>query len=487
MSRTTQIPIQCRTLVFAVAALVIGLDVFLVSRGDAPHWLLAAVLGAFAVVFALNATHLSRLSTVSLCEFPLVASVLLLDPAMATAVGILAGIVPRGRLGNVSRALNVVCLALPMLLASTALRLLEDGLGLASPVDAPFLWFCIALIAVAVDNLGHATLHGLWNRAAYGLPIVDWFRDMVVPGLKNDPISGVVVILLVEIGWLLDGTARVLPAVLGLVAIGGMWLVLQTTRRQVEARELKDDFFRAIFVSLARLLEMKDPETAYHSARVAVFSRDIARVMGLSEEEQGRIHLAGLLHDVGKVGVPDEILLKPGRLSDEERAIMQRHARLSAEAIQGIPGFGDLVRTVYAHHERVDGSGYPEGIRGDELPIGARILGVADTFEALTSDRPYRNGRPALEALEVFERECELFDPDVVEALRYLVLSGSADYSYRKLTDFSDEWSRAARHLEVRLEEDAFVLPPEKPSPAAGIDFPAVSPASSKTLATAEK
>jgi HD-GYP domain-containing protein (c-di-GMP phosphodiesterase class II) len=164
---------------------------------------------------------------------------------------------------------------------------------------------------------------------------------------------------------------------------------------------------------------------------------------------------------VGKVGVPDEILLKPGRLTDEERAIMQRHARLSAEALQGIPGFGDLARMIYAHHERLDGSGYPEGVYADDLPLGARILGVADTFEALTSDRPYRPGRSADEALLVFEMDSHLFDPEAVEALRCIVAADSASYTFGKMTDFSDEWSRAAKYLDVRLDEEVFVVPPE--------------------------
>jgi putative nucleotidyltransferase with HDIG domain len=217
-------------------------------------------------------------------------------------------------------------------------------------------------------------------------------------------------------------------------------------------------------VSLARLLEMKDPDTAQHSARVAQFSRDLAEQIGLSKEEQSRIHLAGLLHDVGKVGVPDEILLKQGRLTDEERTVMQRHARLSAEAIAGIPGFSDLTRMVYAHHERIDGSGYPEAIGGADLPIGARILGVADTFEALTSDRPYRVGRSAVEALKVFREDIHLFDPNVVDALHYLVVTGALEWRTDEIADFSEEWSNAARYLDVKFDEEQFQVPPERPS-----------------------
>ncbi len=465
MSRTTNnIHHRFHVLAYSCAALVIALNVTLLVRSDHSQAMAAIGLSAIAVGLAFGQARLSRLTTVSVTEFPLLAALLLLDPGMAMGVGVLVGLIPPGRLGNLSRAVNVVFFGVPIVLASAAFSIAQSALGLAGPHDAPVLWFGVAVGAVAVDSVTHFALHGFWNRLAYGFPLKDWLSDVVVPCLKNDPMAALLVVPLVEIGLLLDGVARTLPIALAVVAIFGTWLSLQTTRKQLEARDLKDDFFRAIFVSLARLLEMKDPNTAIHSARVAIFSHDIAAAMGLSEEEQGRIHLAGLLHDVGKVGVPDEILLKPGRLSDDERATMERHARLSAEALQGIPGFGDLVRTVYAHHERIDGSGYPEGIEGEALPTGARILGVADTFEALTSDRPYRKGRSAIEALEVFDREIELFDPVVVDALRSVVLTGpTRQANSTRITDFSDEWARAARHLEVRLDEEHFVLPPEPP------------------------
>jgi len=173
--------------------------------------------------------------------------------------------------------------------------------------------------------------------------------------------------------------------------------------------------------------------------------------------------------------VPDEILLKPGRLTDEERAIMQRHARLSAEALQGIPGFGDLVRMIYAHHERLDGSGYPEGTGAPDLPIGARILGVADTFEALTSNRPYRQGRPATEALRVFDEDSHLFDSVVVEALKRIVASDTTSSAFGRITEFSEEWSRAAKYLDVRLDEETFVVPPE-PEPVTRPPAPLQTP-----------
>jgi len=463
VSRTTTIPRAVPFIAYSSAAAAVVIDAFLLGSDPGRNWLLAATLALTGVGLMVGRVRASRTITSAITELPIVCAVLLLDPALAMLVGVLVGAIPRGGYGMVSRAINSGMLGIPAGLAAASFAATREFTGVMDPADAPIIWFCLALGAVAVDTAAHFSLAAMWTRLHHGLPVREWIVDIGIPYLKNDPVSGVAIVTLVEIGLLLEGTARFLPIALMAVAGFGMWITMHTTRRQVEARDLKDDFFRAIFTSLARLLQMKDTHTALHSARVAVFSRDIARALGLSEEEQSRIHLAGLLHDVGKVGVPDEILLKPGRLTAEERAIMQRHARLSAEAIQGIPGFGDLVRMIYAHHERLDGSGYPEGIRGADLSTGARILGVADTFEALISDRPYRPGRTPLEALEVFDREIELFDPEVVAALRLLVLSGDTLSSAGAVGDFSKEWSRAARHLEVRLDEVPFELPPERP------------------------
>ena len=461
MSRTTTIPRHARVLVYSSAAVVVAANALLIVRGGNGDWLPAIVLGAAAVLLQMSRKRLSRISTVSMCDLPLIFAILTISPGMAMVVGTMVGVLPRGRFGSVSRAQNICAFALPAGVAASLFALLKDVFGAQTPSISSVGWFTSALVAVAVHICLHCVVIDLFGHVAFGYPFWQMLREAGLPVVKYDFVSGFLVVTLVQIGLLLDGWTRLLPVVVAIIGAAGLWLFLSATRKQLESQELKDEFFRAIFVSFARLLEMKDPETAYHSARVAIYSRDIAQRMDLSAEDQSRVHLAGLLHDVGKVGVPDEILLKPGRLTDEERAIMQRHARLSAEALQGIPGFGDLVRMIYAHHERLDGSGYPEGTLGDDLPLGARILGVADTFEALTSNRPYRAGRPAVEALRVFEEDSHLFDPDVVAALRSVVAADAMSYTFGRITDFSDEWSRAAKYLDVRLDEEAFVVPPE--------------------------
>jgi putative nucleotidyltransferase with HDIG domain len=446
-----------------------------IDWGATREFVPALILAVIAVASFMGRQRLSRMTEISLADIPLTLAILVLDPGLAMLVGVLVGAVPRGRTGNLSRAVNVCAFAIPAGTGAFVFSALRDAFGAQSPSAGAAGWFVAALGAVVVYIVVHSVVIDLWSRIAYRYPFWQMLREAALPVAKYDFASGFLVVTLLQIWMLLEGWNRVLPVIVALIAVTGLWLFQSATRKQLESQELKDEFFRAIFVSFARILEMKDPETAMHSARVAIYSRDLAQQMGLTQEDQSRVHLAGLLHDVGKVGVPDEILLKPGRLTDEERAIMQRHARLSAEALQGIPGFGDLVRMIYAHHERLDGSGYPEGTGAPDLPLGARILGVADTFEALTSNRPYRQGRPATEALRVFDEDSHLFDSVVVEALKRIVASDTTSSAFGRITEFSEEWSRAAKYLDVRLDEETFVVPPE-PEPVTRPPAPLQTP-----------
>lgn len=149
-----------------------------------------------------------------------------------------------------------------------------------------------------------------------------------------------------------------------------------------------------IVSTLSSAIETRDPYTRGHSERVATYAVEIARNMGWDDYELDRLRTAGLLHDVGKVGIPDGVLLKPNALNKNEFEIMKLHPEISAAIVSGIESFGDLVPWVRYHHESLDGSGYPYGLRGNEIPLGARVIAVADAFDAMTSTRPYRRAMP---------------------------------------------------------------------------------------------
>ena len=179
-----------------------------------------------------------------------------------------------------------------------------------------------------------------------------------------------------------------------------------------------------IVKSLVRGIEIRDSYTRGHSERVAFFSKRIAEAMGLSEEEVNAIYIAGLLHDIGKIGIPDSILLKPGKLSKEEYEIIKFHPELSYELLKHIDVLKDSLPGIKYHHERWDGSGYPEGLKGRNIPLQARILAIADSFDAMTSDRIYRRGIPKARAVTELRKQAgKHYDPEVVENALYILLN----------------------------------------------------------------
>ena len=169
--------------------------------------------------------------------------------------------------------------------------------------------------------------------------------------------------------------------------------------------------------ALSAALDLRDRETEGHSRRVVEYTTRLAEQIGLDKELIKDIRRGALIHDIGKIGVPDSVLNKPGSLTREERKIIERHPRVGHFILTGIPYLAEEIKIVVYHHEKWDGTGYPFGLRGDHIPLGARLFAVVDAFDALTSDRPYRKGRTYEIARAVIERETgKQFDPQAVEA-----------------------------------------------------------------------
>ena len=164
-------------------------------------------------------------------------------------------------------------------------------------------------------------------------------------------------------------------------------------------------------------LEVRDPLTRRHSGRVARVGLLLAGALGLSRPARKRLWTAALLHDIGKIGVPDGVLNKPGRLDEEERRALQEHPRIGADILLRIRFPREMARMVLHHHERWDGRGYPAGLAGERIPLESRIIALADAYDAMTADRPYRRGLPHQAALEeILDHGGDQFDPRVVEA-----------------------------------------------------------------------
>jgi len=191
-------------------------------------------------------------------------------------------------------------------------------------------------------------------------------------------------------------------------------MVEQRTRQLQIAMNRIERAYDDTLEALGAALDLRDTETAGHSRRVSLYCLEIARAMGCTSEQLKTIARGAYLHDIGKIGIPDSILLKQGKLTPEEMTIMQTHVRIGYELLSRIPFLATAADIVLAHQERYDGAGYPQGLMGEEITLGARIFAIADTLDAMTSDRPYRQALPFQTAREEVIRESgKQFDPDV--------------------------------------------------------------------------
>jgi HD-GYP domain-containing protein (c-di-GMP phosphodiesterase class II) len=178
-----------------------------------------------------------------------------------------------------------------------------------------------------------------------------------------------------------------------------------------------ENTFLGTISALAAAVDAKDPYTFGHSTEVTDYTDEIARIIGLSENERHTLHIAATLHDIGKIGIDSATLRKPGALNAEERASMERHPSIGADILAPLDFLAEAVPLILFHHERFGGGGYPSGISGSAIPLGARIITVADSFNAMVSDRPYRKGLPhSVARQELLDNSGTQFDPMVVAA-----------------------------------------------------------------------
>jgi putative nucleotidyltransferase with HDIG domain len=192
--------------------------------------------------------------------------------------------------------------------------------------------------------------------------------------------------------------------------------------------------------ALVATLDARDQYTAGHSAAVAIYAKDIAKRMGLTEETQELVHLCGLVHDIGKIGLPAGLLEKPGPLTLEERRQMEQHSEIGEKILRNVDDYSEIADIVRSHHERIDGMGYPDGLPGDDIPLLARIIGVADAYDAMTSDRPYRDALPSRVARMRLAQAVETqFDTAVVAAFEAILAAADEDYRSGRGSSFMRE------------------------------------------------
>jgi HD-GYP domain-containing protein (c-di-GMP phosphodiesterase class II) len=207
--------------------------------------------------------------------------------------------------------------------------------------------------------------------------------------------------------------------------------------------------------TMVNAIDAKDHYTAGHSAAVAQWASDIAKMLRLSEHDVNVTHLASLMHDVGKIGIPDAVLGYPGKLDSKGWAQIKTHSRIGEGILKPIDGWSDLARVVLYHHERYDGEGYPTGAAGERIPLISRIICVADSYSAMVSDRPYRAKLSTHVAkAELTANKGTQFDPQVVDAFLTLLEQHDEDYQRGEQVDFNVEFQKVKFLRELPPEPD---------------------------------
>jgi putative nucleotidyltransferase with HDIG domain len=257
-----------------------------------------------------------------------------------------------------------------------------------------------ALVSIAIGAMGLALLGSLWLAHLLTKPIGRLSSSLQAMGAARQ----------LNLRLPLDGSSRELDA------LTETFNALMTS--VVDAEAQTEAAYTGAIRALATALDARDPYTAGHSERVSVVSVAIGRALNLPDDEIEVLRLGALLHDIGKIGVPDDVLRKPGSLTPTEFEAIRQHPVLGARILRSVPFLARHIAIVELHHERPDGRGYPKGLRGDDIPLAARIVHVADAYDAITSARAYRAARPAAEALrEIWRCAGTEFHAEIVGAL----------------------------------------------------------------------
>jgi putative nucleotidyltransferase with HDIG domain len=364
-------------------------------------------------------------------------------PAWAFVVVVLSELtswlVERYRLESVP--INIVGSGLPVLIAGTVFEAVSPG------DDGSFGFFAaLALAAVLVLVLNLVIVAGL-RSPLDGVPFLTMVssasQQLLISLAINVPLALAAAGLILELD--LGGTAF---AAFTLIAFSYMASLVATARfRSKQYASLS----WGVLSGLLRTLDIRDPRAARHAAAVAAFARDIAREAGMSEEEQELVHTAGLLHDIGQFALSDRVFERGRVLTDEDWDAIRQHSVLGADMLRDLGLYGPVAEIVRAHHERIDGRGYPDRLRGDEIPAAARIIAVAEVYDTLTAHDTYRTPVSSFEALNELRRVAgSQLDADYVEALSRVLAGSDAAYRHADAADFGSELD-----LERRINEAA--------------------------------
>ena len=245
------------------------------------------------------------------------------------------------------------------------------------------------------------------------------------------------------------------PDELKIVVENGILKYSLANNNKLYYKELKELFYKTIR-AISNTLDTKDSYTNGHSLRVTLYSMILATELNLDEEYMENIEIAGLLHDIGKIAMPKNILCKNGKLTDEEFTVMKSHPSKGERIVFNIKKLQLIASWIKSHHEKWDGRGYPDGLKEKEIPLPGRIIAIADTYDAMTSTRPYRTALPHQTAIDEIKR-CSgtQFDPELAEI--FISLSDKIDYARQHPTEMYDKYSFLGKNIDFKISSEADV------------------------------
>ncbi|MEA2284755.1 MAG: hypothetical protein QOJ21_798 [Solirubrobacteraceae bacterium] len=416
----------------AIAAALVGggvLGLALSDLGDLASPL-AAILVACTITAELIGARYTAQLRVSAAFAGTMLAVGLLGPAAAFVLATLTNVAAWALERYRWRALliNIAGTATPALVVAAGFSALDPGKG-------GLRFVALLMLATAVTMTLNAIIVPVLMALLDGRSIVEYLRSVrgILPAIAiNTALVAVIAEIYQEAGL----------AALVFVLLNGIAFTYMT-RLVVVARERTREYANlswGVLSSLIRTLDERDSRAARHCAAVAAFSRDLAVELGMTKREQELAHTAGLLHDIGKFALSDRVMERGGRLLDSDWRGVRRHPDIGAELLKDIGVYGPVAEIVRAHHERIDGRGYPRGLKGDAIPPIARVVAVAEVYDTLTAPDTYRTPMTSFEALNELRRVAgKQLDAAYVEAFGALLAGRGVDYRHADEADFDHE------------------------------------------------
>lgn len=412
------------------------------------------VLVVLALVAESLAVEFSDRMTLTASNLPIVLAVMFLGPAPALVVAGVSGLWGFWRERSAFIALfNLSNYVLAAGMACGAFLLLEALWGFEQHALSAGLLVAGALAAVTYESANLAVI-GVGSTLMYGRSLATYWKAELPPFARSLAVLTALGLMTAAL-YAKAGLVAVVLLFIPLFASQYMFKLLAREKEHVATQKQLSDQYLEMNIGLAAamvvLLDSKDEYTAQHSAAVAMYCRDMAQMLGLPEEDAEALHLAGLLHDLGKVGTPDAVLRKTSTLSEDDWEYIRQHPGKGAEVLSHLAAYQDVADIVQYHHERLDGSGYPDGVTGERIPELSKILAVADSYHAMTSDRPYRPARSSFDALKELRKAAGVsLEARYVEVLARMLRDKDLAYREGTVTDFMGEYERGRINLRLR-------------------------------------